>query len=274
MKFHLALAVLALFSLLAVDAVDHGRSLKQVEVFKVEIGDKLPDNFLISSNQLECYCTCGQFAAEVLLGVDLLPCQDNLTMIDDIGNDDDDFFVTSYDGSGGSNFLTSTSTLPLCPSTVTFDYIFNFLDTFDFEPTYNESLAMTLEVIDTSAMNKVVFAVDIPNGTLAAYSKPPTVGFPSPANRTGSENITLGGVGFTACAENLRLRFQWYIPRYTQGQTQYLLDNLVVTPDPDAVSTRLESKQDACKTTVAPIDQSALSPIQYSHPVPSGTLSA
>jgi hypothetical protein len=277
MKFHLALAGLALFSLLAVDAVDHGRSLKQVEVFKVEIGDKLPDNFLISSSQQQCVCTCGQFAAEVLRDqTECIPAFFGFL----VDVNDDDFFLTSWDGTGGSNFLTSNSDLPLCPGTVTFDYRFAF--TGFYGDSFIEPFALTLEVIDTSAMNKVVFAEGIPNATVAIDDPDLVPNQETRITRFGSENITLGGVGFKACAENLKLRFNWNNGNRSTSTdqadqdlfTEFLLDNIAVTPDPDAVSSRLESKQDACKTTVAPIDQSFLSSIQNSHPVPSDTLSA
>jgi hypothetical protein len=92
-------------------------------------------------------------------------CFGGFPVIDDIGdNNDNDFFLTGLDGTSGSNFLTSTSILPLCPSTVTFDFEFAFVD---FGMTKPKTL--TLEVIDT--FDKVILSVKVDAATLLVQQK-------------------------------------------------------------------------------------------------------
>jgi hypothetical protein len=141
-------------------AIDHGRSL-QGKVFTVEASDIFKDNFDVSTTQEECSCTCGEFVDTTSLlfdsscsfgfpgnpgspgGSNQIPISlstgGELIQLPTRGEPIQisifdgpltivDLYVTGLDGSGGSNFLTGTSALTLCPSTVTFDFAIDFFE--------------------------------------------------------------------------------------------------------------------------------------------------
>jgi hypothetical protein len=204
--------------------LDRDRSLQQEVVFTVKAGDPIQDNFAFSSTQDNCFCTCGVFEADVATSIEAGECFDSFfsSPIQNIGgNSNNGFFLNGWDGTGGSNFLTSTSTLPLCPSTVTFDFELAFED---FGLTVPRIL--TLEVIDVD--EKVILTVQVPSATIEATT---TTG-------AGFASIDLQGPNFQSCADNLRLRFNWNIPEVFTGPAQFVLDNVSVTP-----VRKLESKQ-------------------------------
>jgi hypothetical protein len=231
-------------------AIDRGRSL-QGEVFTVEAGDLLEANFASTSTQESCFCTCGEFAADVLRG-NRANCYGGFPPIMDLGNNNDDnFFVNGYDGRGGSNFLTSKSTLPLCPSRVTFDFAFASR-----RFTFTKPRTLTLEVIDTSNSDQVILSEQIDDATIQVPDAGLTSGLTSGA---GFVSIDLQSEDFQFCEDNLRLRFNWNIPEAFTGPSQFILDNVVVTP-----VRRLASKQDTNQTTAALIYISFLDSTQYS----------
>jgi hypothetical protein len=201
-------------------AVDHGRSLVQEVVFQLEATDKLEDNFEASTTQDDCYCNCGFFSGGLVRYLCGSPAFTGIGVIGDVPSDNGDFFVTGYAGSGGFNYLTSTSALPFCPSTVTFDYKVFFQAYHLFR-----EVSLRLEVIDTS--DNIIFEreVDIPTNLNTGFQ-----------DGEGALEITLKGIGFNFCAENLRLRFAWNVPTAgNSGDGEFVLANVVVTPDQEAV---------------------------------------
>jgi hypothetical protein len=237
-------------------AIDRGRSLLQEEGFTVKAGDLLEANFASTSTQEFCFCTCGEFAADVLRG-NRANCFDGFPPIMDLGNNNDDnFFVNGYDGGGGSNFLTSKSTLPLCPSRVTFDFAFDYLRFFPTANNFTKPRTLTLEVIDTSNSDQVILSEQIDDATIQVPDAGLTSGLTSGA---GFVSIDLKSEDFQFCEDNLRLRFNWNIPEAFTGPSQFILDNVVVTP-----VRRLASKQDTNQTTAALIYISFLDSTQYS----------
>jgi hypothetical protein len=220
-------------------AVRRERSL--TSVFTVA-DEPLAENFAKSTTQPNCFCTCGAFGP-ALRGTD---CSARLSdfgpsgVIDDIGDDDNDYFIHGYDGRGGFNYLTSTSTLPLCPSTVKFDFTFFFQDE---KKETTKDRTLELQVID--ANNKVIMSKPVPSATIKAGGDPV-----QSATVLGQEIYLSDSVLFHSCMDNVRLRFAWNIPQRYTGPAQFVLDNVFVTPLP-AVVRKLESETDTPTTIIA-----------------------
>jgi hypothetical protein len=208
--------------------------------------ESLADNFAISTTQIGCFCTCGDFGP-ALQGTS---CESFFlsNLIDDIGDDDSDYFVHGWDGGGGANYLTSTSTLPLCPSTVKFDFTYaHIMDLGALDRT------MELQVFDP-VTDTVLFAMPVPSATLF-----PTGGTIS-ATVLGEEIVLSDPVSFNSCIADAKLRFAWNIPEACTGPAQLVLDNVFVTPIPAGVR-KIESETDTIETIIALI--SRISPLAF-----------
>ena len=186
-------------------------------VFSIDPTDNLMDSFDSTTTQSWCYRdSCGDFGPE-RLGDRFLS---TFPTIDDIGHvDDNKYFVHSYDGTGGWNYLTmSSSSDILCPSEVVFDFSMSWDLTFT-SATLNRE--MFVQVIDN--FDNIVLSVPVPQATLLA----PTAG--STVERGISLSLQEAGV-FDSCSIGRRIRFAWRIPEPFTGPAQFVLDNVAITP--------------------------------------------
>ena len=193
------------------------RSLQSVVVFEVA-GDPIQDNFAPSHTMTKC-SICGAFGPSYLgqkaYGFGLF------SLIDDVATpDDNEYYVNTYDGSIGYMYLTSTSSLPLCPSTVTFDFSLDAYTGFGSIHTIPRTL--NLEVLDAS--NEVILTVPVPSATI------PVGGSNTVSTQVLEEQIVLEGSSFDHCTAGAKLRFAWHIPESFTGPAQFVLDNVFVEP--------------------------------------------
>jgi hypothetical protein len=187
--------------------------------------EPLADNFAISTTQTSsCFCTCEDFGP-ALQGTS---CNSPFDLIDDIGDSDNDYFVHGYDGDGGINYLTSTSTLPLCPSTVKFDFTYAHILDFD-----ALDRTMELQVFDP-VTETVLFTMPVPSATMVPAG---VLVFVS-ATVIAEEIVLSDPVSFNSCITDAKLRFAWNMPEPFTGPAQFVLDNVFVTPIPAGVQSR------------------------------------
>ena len=189
-------------------------------VFSIDPNDNLMDSFDSTTTQLDWFRTSGEFGP-AYEGQNFWP---GFPLIDDIGPvDDNQYFVHGYDGSGGWNYLTmsSSSSDILCPSEVIFDFSmgWDLTGLGDIPATLNRE--MFVQVIDST--DNILLSVPVPQATLLA----PTLG--SVTEEGVSLSLQEAGV-FDSCSTGLRVRFAWHISEEFTGPAQFVLDNVAITP--------------------------------------------
>eukprot|EP00978_Attheya_sp_CCMP212_P038750 scaffold195153_cov43-Attheya_sp.AAC.1 len=196
----------------------------------------LQDNFAASSTNGNCFCSCGAFGP-IGLGLSCPSSNGVFSIIDDLDNavdNDDDYFVHGYDGQAGSIYLTSTSTLDLCPSTVTFDFSVGFRAGLSTAQPPFEDRTLMLQVIDDS--DNVILSVPVPRATVVLSDG-------TFFRTVNSEKIDLSGPTFSACTPDLRMRFAWNLPQDFTGPGQFILDNVYVIPITSSMPSSFPSSQ-------------------------------
>jgi hypothetical protein len=204
-------------------ALSHGRSLSTPAGFTVA-DEPLQNNFAKSTTQTSCTCSCGDFGPAITSPTGL--CVGAFGIVDDLLDNDDDFFVFGLDGSGGGIFLTSTSALPLCPSKVKFDFYFVNALSFGVMPR-----TLELQVYDPIG-DTILFSKPVLSATLAGLGAPITT-----ATVIGEEIVLSDPLLFNSCTVGAKLRFAWDIPESLTGPALFVLDNVFVTPLALPVST-------------------------------------
>jgi hypothetical protein len=111
---------------------------------------------------------------------------------------------------------------------------------------------MELQVFDP-ATETVLFAIPVPSATLVS-------GGTSSATVIAEEIVLSDPASFSSCTADAKLRFAWNIPEPLTGPSQFVLDNVFVTPIPAGVR-KIESETDTIETIIALI--SRISPLAF-----------